>query len=84
WSEAIRACGLKVEVLERIRKRRIYPSVRNFLRIIKSMGASHASNSYYPLTRDVFIRMENFYDVNFKHKNGIRVTFEIILFIAKK
>ncbi|MBT9282763.1 MAG: methyltransferase domain-containing protein [Hydrogenibacillus schlegelii] len=84
WSEAIRACGLKVEVLERIRVRRVYPSVRDFLKTVKKMGASHAPKSDRPLPRRVLARMEGWYGETFAVPGGVRATFEMIIAVARK
>lgn len=84
WSEAIRACGLKVEILERVRVHRVYPNVRFFLKAVKKMGASHAPKNDRPLSRDVLARMEKIYNDTFAVPGGIQATFEVIVVVAQK
>ncbi|MBE3594138.1 MAG: malonyl-ACP O-methyltransferase BioC [Candidatus Carbobacillus altaicus] len=84
WSEAVHACGLQVEVLERVRMYRVYPSVRDFLKTVKKMGASHAPKSDRPLSRRVLTRMEAWYNETFAVPGGVQATFEVIVAVARK
>lgn len=84
WFEAIHVCGLNIKVLERIWVHRVYPSVRDFLKTVKKMGASHAPNIDRPLQRNVLLRMLEGYNKMFSVPGGVQATFEVIVAVAQK